>query len=63
MNIQHKLIQLEAPTKTRIIKRLALTAFSGVRVVASALSQLPEVTTLTAHDIRDAWIESAIPKQ
>jgi hypothetical protein len=63
MNIQNHIIKLQAPIKTRIIKRLALTAFSGVRVVASALSQLPEVTTLTAHDIRDAWIESAIPKQ
>lgn len=63
MNIQHKIIQLEAPSKTRIVKRLALTAFSGVRVVASALSQLPVLTTHTAHDIRDAWRETASPKQ
>ena len=57
-----KIIQLDAPKKTRLVKRLALTAFSGVRYVAGTLSQLPVVASHTAHDIRDAWRETALPK-
>ena len=62
MKIETKIIQLEALQKTRFVKRLALTAFCGVRYVAGTLSQLPVVASHTAHDIRDAWRETALPK-
>ena len=62
MKHDNKIIQLDAPQSTRLVKRLALTAFCGVRYVAGALGQLPVVASHTAHDIRDAWRETALPK-
>ena len=62
MKHDNKIIQLDTPQSTRLVKRLALTAFCGVRYVAGTLSQLPVVATHTAHDICDAWRETALPK-
>ena len=62
MTIETKIIKLDPPHKTRLVKRLALTAFSDVRYVASTLAQLPAVAAYTAQDIRDAWRETALPK-
>ncbi len=62
MTIANTIIKLDALPRTRLVKRLGLTAFSVVRTVAGTLSQLPAVATQTAHDIRDAWRETAITK-
>lgn len=63
METQNKIIQLEATQQKRLVKRLALTTFTGVRYLAGALAQLPVNTAQTAQDICDAWRETAAPKQ
>lgn len=52
-------ITLKSPTQKRIVKRLALFAFSTLRSTASGASNLSTVLIEAASDVRDAWRETA----
>ena len=62
MKHHHQSIQLDTPTQSRVVKRLARSAFIGVRLAAQALAQLPVIAKHTTLDIVEAWQESAHPK-
>ena len=52
-------ITLESKPTQRIVKRLALLAFSTIRNTANNTAQIPNVLTVAASDVRDAWRETA----
>ena len=52
-------ITLESKPTQRIVKRLALLAFSTIRYTANSTTQIPKVLTIAASDMRDAWRETA----
>ena len=55
-------ITLESKPTQRIVKRLALLAFTSLRYTANSTAQIPNVLTIAASDVRDAWRETAQPK-
>lgn len=55
-------ITLESPAPRRVVKRLALFAFSTIRGTVSSAIKLPSALLDAASDVRDAWRETASPK-
>ena len=55
-------ITLESKPTQRVVKRLALFAFSTIRYTANNTAQIPKVLTIAASDVRDAWRETANSK-
>ena len=55
-------ITLESKPTQRIVKRLALLAFTSLRYTTNSTAQIPNVLNLAASDVRDAWRETAQTK-
>ncbi len=55
-------IKLKSPASRRVVKSLALFAFSTLRGTVSSASKLPGFISDAASDIRDAWRETASQK-
>ncbi len=55
-------ITLNSTKSKRIVKRLALYAFSSLRYTTNSASKIPSVLSVAASDVRDAWRESANQK-
>lgn len=54
----HTIILESKPTQ-RIVKRIALLAFSSLRYNAKSATRIPILLAIAASDVRDAWLETA----
>ena len=62
MNKSKYTVTLNTPSNQRLVKRLALLTFSGVRGVLDNASKVPSIMTQASHDVCEAWQETSHPK-
>lgn len=55
-------ITLESVQTERVVKRVATLAFIGLRLALNNTAKIPDIVTVAAGDIKQAWRDTAQPK-
>lgn len=55
-------ITLKSVPTERVVKRVATLAFIGLRHVLKNASKIPDIVTVAAGDIKQAWRDTSKPK-
>lgn len=55
-------ITLKPVPTERVVKRVATLAFIGLRLVLNNSAKIPEIVSVAAGDVKQAWRDTANPK-